>query len=62
MTKRLNQETELTIAVCVSTYYKLNGGLPSYIELCSMLGDDMAPAITEYMIGQGFWKAQVLSA
>lgn len=58
----MTPDTELKIAVCVSTYYKLNGVIPSYLELCSMLDEEERACAAEYMLSHGCIKARNISA
>lgn len=61
-TNQMNSDMELKIAVCVSTYYRMNGVLPGYVELCSMVGEEMSSAVADYMIGHGYSRPRVQSA
>ena len=48
MDKRNRNDQELKIAVCISTYYALNGTEPSFDELCEELGFEYFPALQAY--------------
>ena len=52
-----NNEKELSIAVCASTYFKLNGHMPSIDELCRQLGRGYRE-----LIGQMFARPAFISA
>lgn len=48
---------ELTVAVCISTYYRLNGRMPSIEELCSQLGSGYQGLAIKMMNSRTFVEA-----
>ena len=51
------QDNELTVAVCTSTYYRLNGFMPSIDELCVQLGNGYRALVVKLMNRPGFVEA-----
>lgn len=50
-------DSELTVAVCTSTYYRLNGRIPSIDELCGQLGSGYRSLVIRLMNRPAFLEA-----
>ena len=50
-------DCELAVAVCTSTYYRLNGCMPSIDELCGQLGSGYRTLVIKLMNRPAFLEA-----